>query len=302
MGRRSFSAFLGGVVGTIVLLGILSKALYMPRCYDHNLYAVLEVGQDASNSELRKAWHQQSLKYHPDKQRGISWFSRWLLHKQLWRRGINGVEEAFMQVSSAYDILADSDDRRDHDVRLHACLTDDSQNIAARGLARRAYLESRPGLLLTPRDICAICAESLDRVALRLPISAAVMRPLARGVDSIALYLEHQEQRVSLATLPWFILFILFIGVAVVPALLSFISFFISLPLKYVKRKLGLSARERALKTEGLRRARQRQAEGISKKPVASRSAGKPTKRHFPRSISMHVDSASAERPPLVYF
>lgn len=60
---------------------------------NRDLYEVLGLGRGASSSEIKKAYRQLSLKYHPDK---------------------NPSEDAatkFAEVASAYEILSDEDKR-----------------------------------------------------------------------------------------------------------------------------------------------------------------------------------------------
>ena len=55
-------------------------------CPSH--YRLLSVSRDASSSEIRKAYHRESLLYHPDKQRGLTvgsykwWLKRWVLMRR----------------------------------------------------------------------------------------------------------------------------------------------------------------------------------------------------------------------------
>ena len=58
-------------------------------------YEVLGVSRNANESELKKAYRQQALKYHPDKNPG---------DKQ--------AEDKFKEASEAYDILKDSEKRQ----------------------------------------------------------------------------------------------------------------------------------------------------------------------------------------------
>ena len=43
-------------------------------CVD--FYDLLSVAPGASSSDVRKAWHRKSLVFHPDKQRGLSQWTR----------------------------------------------------------------------------------------------------------------------------------------------------------------------------------------------------------------------------------
>lgn len=61
-------------------------------------YELLEVTRDASTDEIKKAYRKAALKYHPDK-----------------NPGDKDAEEKFKEISHAYDILADSQKRRQYD-------------------------------------------------------------------------------------------------------------------------------------------------------------------------------------------
>ncbi len=65
-------------------------------------YEILEVGRNASESELKKAYRQQALKYHPDKNPD---------NKE--------AEEKFKEASEAYEVLRDSEKRRIYDQYGH---------------------------------------------------------------------------------------------------------------------------------------------------------------------------------------
>ncbi|MBT5631841.1 MAG: DnaJ domain-containing protein, partial [Nitrospina sp.] len=65
-------------------------------------YEVLGVSQSANESELKKAYRQQALRYHPDKNPG---------DKQ--------AEDKFKEASEAYDVLKDSEKRQIYDQYGH---------------------------------------------------------------------------------------------------------------------------------------------------------------------------------------
>jgi molecular chaperone DnaJ len=66
-------------------------------------YEILEVSKNASKEEIKKAYRQQALKYHPDK-----------------NPGDKAAEEKFKEAAEAYEVLGDDDKRRRYDQFGHA--------------------------------------------------------------------------------------------------------------------------------------------------------------------------------------
>lgn len=60
-----------------------------------NLYDILQVSKDASETEIKKAYRKLAIKHHPDK---------------------GGDEETFKKISEAYGILSDKDKRKQYDM------------------------------------------------------------------------------------------------------------------------------------------------------------------------------------------
>lgn len=66
-------------------------------------YEILGVGKTASESELKKAYRKQALKYHPDR-----------------NAGNKGAEDKFKEANEAYSVLSDARKRRQYDQFSHA--------------------------------------------------------------------------------------------------------------------------------------------------------------------------------------
>lgn len=66
-----------------------------------NLYKILEINENASQAEIKKAYRGLAKKYHPD-------------------ANINGedTEEKFKEITEAYDILRDEKYRKEYDEKL----------------------------------------------------------------------------------------------------------------------------------------------------------------------------------------
>uniref|UniRef100_A0A8C9AHQ0 J domain-containing protein n=1 Tax=Prolemur simus TaxID=1328070 RepID=A0A8C9AHQ0_PROSS len=64
-----------------------------------NYYKVLGVPQNASSSDIKKAYHQLALQVHPDKN----------------PENKEAAEEKFKQVAEAYAVLSDAKKRNDYD-------------------------------------------------------------------------------------------------------------------------------------------------------------------------------------------
>src|SRR5258706_9460693 len=63
-----------------------------------DFYEVLGVGRNATEAEIKKAYRQMALKYHPDKNPG---------NKE--------AEEKFKEAASAYEVLSDKEKRQKYD-------------------------------------------------------------------------------------------------------------------------------------------------------------------------------------------
>ena len=69
-----------------------------------DLYEILGVSRDASESDIKKAYRKLALRYHPDKQGGKSDAEK------------KEAEEKFKEVANAYGILSDPDKKRQYDM------------------------------------------------------------------------------------------------------------------------------------------------------------------------------------------
>jgi len=68
-----------------------------------NHYDILEISVTASVEEIKKAYRQKAIKYHPDKHFNDKYFT-----------------EKFIEIKEAYDILSDPDKRAEYDVKYKA--------------------------------------------------------------------------------------------------------------------------------------------------------------------------------------
>lgn len=65
----------------------------------NNLYELLEINNDSSDDNIKKAWKKLALKYHPDKNNGKS-------------------SDKFLDIKRAYDILSNQELKKQYDKRL----------------------------------------------------------------------------------------------------------------------------------------------------------------------------------------
>jgi DnaJ-class molecular chaperone len=73
-----------------------------------NLYDVLNIDTNATQSEIKKAYYKLALKYHPDKN--------------------NGDDTNFTKIYSAYEILSNEKTRKEYDVKLNSKPLEDLTN------------------------------------------------------------------------------------------------------------------------------------------------------------------------------
>lgn len=69
----------------------------------NNYYKTLGVAEDASPEEIKKAYRELTLKFHPDRNQGDS-----------------SAEEKFKEISEAYEVLSNSTKRKDYDANRRA--------------------------------------------------------------------------------------------------------------------------------------------------------------------------------------
>eukprot|EP00668_Euglena_longa_P035380 GGOE01045448.1.p1 GENE.GGOE01045448.1~~GGOE01045448.1.p1 ORF type:complete len:202 (-),score=65.96 GGOE01045448.1:265-870(-) len=102
-----------------------------------SLYEVLGVAPDCSQEDIRKAYHQLSLRYHPDKNPD----------------NVRDAEEHFKKVTAAFDVLNDPQQRLQFDRTLTASpATDRTPSSPPGGAAQRRTANSRSE---TPTGSCS---------------------------------------------------------------------------------------------------------------------------------------------------
>ncbi len=75
-----------------------------------NYYEILELSETASNEQIRKAYRQKAIKYHPDKHFGDKYFT-----------------EKFIEIKEAYDILSQQSRRTEYDLKYKAVFTRETE-------------------------------------------------------------------------------------------------------------------------------------------------------------------------------
>jgi DnaJ-related protein SCJ1 len=100
-------------MSSIVLLGLVVAVLFLVENVEggRDFYKLLGVPHDATDKQIKKAFRTLSVKYHPDKNPG---------NKE--------AEEMYMDINAAYEVLSDSEKRRQYDQ-----LGEDGMKEAARG-------------------------------------------------------------------------------------------------------------------------------------------------------------------------
>jgi curved DNA-binding protein CbpA len=73
--------------------------IFLNRDEKMNLYELLEIEQNSSIDDIKKAWKKLALKYHPDKNN-------------------NSSSENFLKIKNAYDILSNDELRKEYDKKI----------------------------------------------------------------------------------------------------------------------------------------------------------------------------------------
>jgi len=251
----------------LLVVGVTVVPISSP-CENH--YLALRVPRNASSSEIRKAFHRESILFHPDKQRGLSVRQQLAQAWALLRRGLLRANDAFIASSRAYEILTSEDARRGHDAALGACEAALAAETAARRRARQGFLNGAPERF-SLRGLCALAAETADAFAARAPPRfAPPLRLLARWVDGVATYLQTRGALQAFGAA----FFCLMVAAALLPMLLTSVARAAWWPVKRVLRAAGLAEREERLRAEGMRLARERLAAAHGTAHGAAGSSG----------------------------
>ncbi|PVD24366.1 hypothetical protein C0Q70_14847 [Pomacea canaliculata] len=88
------------ILGLFAFVGVLLTVL---KCCvaEEDYYKILNVKRDATDKEIKKAFRNLALKYHPDKNKD------------------KAAEEKFVKIAKAYEVLSDKEKRRKYDAFGH---------------------------------------------------------------------------------------------------------------------------------------------------------------------------------------
>ena len=119
----------------VILLIIQNQLIIDSCCAPQTLYDVLQVKRTATDEEIRKAYKQLSLKYHPDKNKEVS---------------KEEAENIFSAIANAYEILGNKEKRQDYDATLQSQDESNgpggtSDNTQARRRRKKQKKEKEPG-------------------------------------------------------------------------------------------------------------------------------------------------------------
>ena len=115
-----------------------------------DLYKILGVQKNATQDEIKKAYRELALKYHPDKNPGDS-----------------NAEEKFKTIQSAYDILGDSEKREIYDKSYASQENQNTNSAVSSGRNQKSYEESMEELRRTWEEINRILKEAREKMQSR---------------------------------------------------------------------------------------------------------------------------------------
>ena len=140
---KKFSFSLG--IGLLIFLGCETLSVYGA---DKNYYAVLGVGQRATAQEIKKAYRQLALRYHPD-------------------RNMNNprmAEEKFKEIQEAWQVLKNPKKREEYDRLGHAAYSSGYRTQGQGGSRTSRTRSSGVDYVEVVDDIMNSCPGLFDRV------------------------------------------------------------------------------------------------------------------------------------------
>ena len=138
-----------------------------------NLYAILGIPKEASDKEIKKAYHSQSKTFHPDSECGD--------------------EEKFKEINEAYEILSDPEKRKQYDEGGMGAVTSSQNALIKRVLAIFEEVIGFHGFVPEHSDLFSMMKANINEKELRMAKDVETFKNEIKNVETIQKRIKNSE-------------------------------------------------------------------------------------------------------------